>query len=284
MMNVKFLNEEYVSDLLPKRPETAHKGNFGRVLLICGSVGFTGAAELAAKAAARCGSGLIYVGVPDAVYPIVAGKLTEPMVFPLPSENGMLSCNAAREVLKRLPNMDAVLLGPGLGKSEGVLMTVEAVLSESRVPVVLDADGINVLAEHRNVLRESKCPVILTPHPGEFARLGGALQGTSREDAAVQLARELGCICVLKGHGTVVTDGERVLVNTTGNPGMATGGSGDVLAGMIVSLLGQHLTPLDASAAAVWLHGRAGDLCAEEIGQYGMLPSDLIQTLPRLLP
>ena len=277
------ITQSMVRAMLPDRKPDSHKGDFGRVLLLCGSVGYTGAAALSAMGACRCGSGLVYLGVPEPVYPIAAVKLNEPVVFPLPADDGMLSERAVRELLPRLEHMDAVLIGPGLGQSEGVLACVRAVLENSCVPVVVDADGINVLARHIDILRGSACPVILTPHPGEFRRLGGRTD-LSREDAAVQLARELSCLCVLKGHGTVVTDGTDSFVNTTGNPGMAVGGSGDVLAGMLVSLLGQGLRPLDAACAAVWLHGAPGDLCARELGQYGMLPTDMLAALPRLLP
>ena len=277
------LTEEYVHSLLPQRRQDAHKGDFGRVLLLCGSVGYTGAAAMAAQAAVRCGAGLIFAGVPDAVYPIVAAKLDEPMVFPLPSQDGKLASCAQKEILRKLPQMDAVLVGPGLGQSQGVLECVMSVLQNSTVPVVLDADGINVLSHHIDVLRESACPVIVTPHPGEFHRLGGDVT-MGREAAAKALAEELGCVCLLKGHHTVITDGQTIFVNPTGNPGMATGGSGDVLSGMLTALLGQGLKPLEAAAAAAWLHGAAGDLCAKEIGQYGMLPTDMIRALPRLLP
>lgn len=280
---VLIISEEYVKKLLPRRCVTAHKGNFGKILLLCGSVGFTGAAAMAANAAVRCGAGLVYIGVPDAVYPIVATKLDEPMVFPLPSDGGTLSSSAMNWILEKLPQMDAVLVGPGLGKTQGVFECIHAVLQESNIPVVLDADGINVLSNHINILRERTCPVILTPHPGEFKRLGGDLS-VGREQAAITLAREFHCVCLLKGHHTVITDGETVFTNPTGNPGMATGGSGDVLAGMITALLGQGLSPIEAAAAGAWLHGAAGDICAEEIGQYGMLPTDIIRTLPRLLP
>jgi NAD(P)H-hydrate epimerase len=225
----------------------------------------------------------VYLGVPEGVYPIAAAKLHEPVVFPLPQEDGMLSQRAGKEILSRLSSADAVLIGPGLGKSEGVRACVRTVLENSRVPVVVDADGINVLAGHIDILRGSACPVILTPHPGEFRRLGGD-DRQGREQAAMDLAKDLGCICVLKGSGTVVTDGTGCFVNPTGNPGMAVGGSGDVLAGMLASLLGQGLNPMDAACAAVWLHGAAGDVCARELGQYGMLPSDMLMALPRLLP
>ena len=282
-MDPKWITEEYVSTCLPQRAPEAHKGDFGRILLLCGSVGYTGAASMAAQAAVRCGSGLTFVGVPDAIYPIVAGKLDVPMVFPLPSENGMLSSDGIRQILQKAKDMDAVLLGPGLGRSEGVRACVRAVIEQSRVPVVLDADGINTMSEHIDVLRDSACPLILTPHLGEFCRLGGRTD-LPRELAAMELAETLGCICVLKGMNTVVTDGDTCFLNPTGNPGMAVGGSGDVLSGMIVSLLGQGLSPMDAACCSVFLHGRAGDLCAAEIGQYGMLPTDIIGILPRLLP
>lgn len=278
-----FITEEFVRSLLPKRKADSHKGNYGKILLLCGSVGYTGAAVMAAKAAARSGAGLVFVGVPEAVYPIVAAKLDEPMVLPLPSEDGKLSTKASRAIQEKLPNMDAVLVGPGLGQSQGVRECVIAVLQESRVPVVLDADGINVISRHIDVLRESACPVIVTPHPGEFERLGGNLS-LGREYSAMALAKTLQCICVLKGHHTVVTDGTQCRINPTGNPGMAVGGSGDVLAGVLTAFVGQGLSPLDAASAAAWVHGAAGDLCEKEIGQYGMLPTDMIRVLPRLLP
>ena len=277
------LTEEYVKNLLPQRKPEAHKGDFGRVLLLCGSVGYTGAACMAARAAVRCGAGLVYVGVPETVYPIVAGKLDEPMVFPLPAEYGKLSSGAAKWISEMLPKMDAVLVGPGMGQSEGVDECVMLVLQEAKCPVVLDADGINTISRHIDVLRESACPVVVTPHPGEFRRLGGDLS-MGREEAAKALAKDLNCICLLKGHDSVITDGETVHVNPTGNPGMATGGSGDVLAGMLTALAGQGLPLLEAASAAAWLHGKAGDLCAAELGQYGMLPTDMIEVLPRLLP
>ena len=283
-MSVQEISEKDVRSLLPVRKRDAHKGDFGRVLLVCGSVGYTGAAAMAAMAAARCGSGLIYLGVPEPIWAVEAGKLLEPMVFPLPAKDGMLAERAADALLLRVRKTDAVLAGPGLGISRGTEEVVCRLARECECPLVLDADGINVMSGHIDILRDRKAPLIVTPHPGEFLRLGGVLNGATREEAAASLARGLGCTVVLKGMGTVVTDGRSILRNPTGNPGMATGGSGDVLAGMIVSLLGQGLSPLDAASAAVWLHGRAGDLAASELGEYGMLPSDLLRVLPRLLP
>ena len=276
------LDHKAVLDILPNRNITAHKGNFGRILLLCGSRGYTGAAYLAAMGALRTGAGLVYLGVPESIYAIEAVKLNEPIVLPLPDEDGQLAAAAVDEIRTLLLKMDAVLIGPGLGQSKGTLAVLKTVLREFHGPVVLDADGINLLAQHKFLLRGRTAPTVLTPHEGEFVRLAGDI-GADRRSAAEKLARELGCIVVLKGHGTIITDGVTSYRNPTGNPGMAVGGSGDVLAGMVSSLLGQGIVPLEAAAAAAWLHGAAGDRCAEKLGQYAMLPTDLLEELPRLM-
>ena len=279
---MKELNHKAVLNLLPDRDPWGHKGSFGKVLLLCGSQGYTGAAYLAAMGALRSGAGLVFLGVPESIYAIEAVKLNEPVVFPLPDREGKLSEEAIPEILQRLPNVDAVLMGCGLGRSDGTRAVVKAVLEQAKCPVVLDADGINVLSRHKDILRGRSFPTVLTPHDGEFVRLGGVI-GEDRMASAEALSRELGCIVLLKGHRTCITDGARGYRNTTGNPGMAVGGSGDVLAGILVSLLGQGLPPLEAAACGAWLHGAAGDLCAREMGQYGMLPSDMLTALPRLM-
>ncbi len=281
-MEIRKLEQTDVLSILPDRDPWGHKGSFGKLLLLCGSLGYTGAAYLAAMGALRSGAGLVYLGVPESIYAIEATKLNEPVVFPLPDREGMLSAGAVPEILNRLPQMDAVLIGPGLGQSEGTLAVVKAVLEKAQCPVVVDADGINLIARHKDILRGRKHTAILTPHDGEFARLGGILR-EDRMEAAAKLARDLGCILLLKGHRTCITDGDTGYRNHTGNPGMAVGGSGDVLAGMITGLLGQGIPPLEAAACAAWLHGAAGDVCARKIGQYGMLPTDLLEELPRLL-
>lgn len=280
-MNYMELNHSDVLALLPDRDLHAHKGDFGRILLLCGSRGYTGAAALAAMGSLRSGAGLAYLGVPESIYAIEAVKLTEPIIFPLPDTDGNLSEHAVPEIMHRLSIMDAVLIGPGLGQSKGTEAVVNAVLKNFSGPVVLDADGINVISAHKDILRGRTGPTILTPHAGEFQRIG--VLGTDRAESAAELARDLGVIVLLKGHDTVITDGESCYINRTGNPGMAVGGSGDVLAGMIVSLLGQGLQPLHAAACAAFLHGAAGDVCAKQIGQYGMLPSDMLEVLPRLM-
>lgn len=281
-MEVRELNHESVLSLLPDRASEGHKGSFGKLLLLCGSRGYTGAAYLAAMGALRCGAGLVFLGVPETIYDIEACKLNEPVVFPLPQRDGKLSREAIPEIRERLQRADGVLIGCGLGQSEDTLAVVKTVLREAGCPVVLDADGINVLAPHKDILRGRAHPTILTPHEGEFLRFGGTLSG-DKMACASRYALEWNSIVVLKGHRSCITDGKTGYVNPTGNPGMAVGGSGDVLAGMITALLGQGLAPLEAAAAGCWLHGAAGDLCARELGQYGMLPTDMLRVLPRLL-
>lgn len=281
-MTVQELDHRAVLSLLPDRDPWGHKGVFGKILLLCGSKGFTGAAYLAAMGALRSGAGLTFLGVPESIYAIEAVKLNEPVVFPLPDDDGKLSFLAISEILKRLPSMDAVLIGCGLGVSHGTASVVKAVLENAVCPVVLDADGITLMKDHKDILRGRKYPTVLTPHEGEFLRFGGTL-GEDRMASAAYFAREWNCVLLLKGHETCITDGNTHYRNKTGNPGMAVGGSGDVLAGMIVSFLGQGIAPLEAAACSAWLHGASGDLCAEKIGQYGMLPTDMLDVLPRLL-
>ena len=279
---MRYLNHEAVLDILPDRKADSHKGDYGKILLLCGSRGYTGAAYLAAMGALRSGAGLVYLGVPESIYAIEAVKLNEAVVLPLHDEGGKLSVSALPELRTLLSKMDAVLIGCGLGQSEGTMAVLETVLREFSGPMVVDADGINLLAKHMDILRERHAPTILTPHAGEFARLGGDTAG-DRITMTERFAREYGCILLLKGHETVISDGKETYVNQTGNPGMAVGGSGDLLSGIIVSLLGQGIEPLTAAACGAWLHGKAGDLCAAEIGQYGMLPTDMVEVLPRLL-
>ena len=281
-MKIQELNRQSVLSILPERDPFGHKGTFGKVLLLCGSRGFTGAAYLAAMGALRSGAGLVYLGVPESIYAIEAVKLNEPVVFPLPDKEGKLSAEAIPQILNRLPAMDAILIGCGLGISEGTLAVVKAVLENAVCPVVLDADGINVLSGHMDILRGRQYPTILTPHDGEFRRVGGSV-GDDRMASAGAFASEFGCVLLLKGHRTCITDGQTGYVNGTGNSGMAVGGSGDVLAGILTGLLGQGIEPLKAAACAAWLHGAAGDLCASELGQYAMLPTDMLSALPRLL-
>ena len=269
------ITRQMVRALLPPRDPAGHKGTFGRVYICGGCVGYTGAPVYAGEAAARTGSGLVFVGVPGEVYPIVAARCDAAMAHPLPEDYG--------ELLERAAACGAVLIGPGLGRSPKAEETVLALLRDLTVPVVLDADGINAVSAHIHVLDDRRGVTVVTPHEGEFARLDNRfLPGESdRPQAAADFARRHGCVTVLKGPGTIVAgpDG-RVLQNSTGGSGLAKGGSGDILAGMILSLLGQGAGPLEAAVCAVWLHGRAGDLAEAELTAYAMTPPDLLDRLP----
>lgn len=278
---MRYMEETVIRQLLPERRRDTHKGDCGKILLLCGSRGFTGAAALAARGALRTGAGLVYLGVPESIYAIEAVKLTEPVVFPLPEENGMLSAAAWEQISGILPNMDAVLFGCGSGIGSGTEEILQKLLENAKCPLVLDADGITMVSRHKMLLRDRSFPTILTPHDGEFARLSP--KAGERTAQTMAMAAELGCVILRKGYRTLITDGSACYENRTGNPGMATGGSGDVLAGIILSLLGQKVPPLEAAAAGAWLHGKAGDLAAGRLGEYGMLPTDLVEELPRLL-
>ena len=249
-------------------------------------MGYSGAPVFAARAAVRTGAGLVSLGVPAPLWPIAAAKLDEAMAHPLPSgKEGMLSLEATEETLRRLDTCDVCLIGPGLGRGNGVASVVRHILRSTHLPVVLDADGINALEGHIDVLdARGGSFTVLTPHDGEFVRIGGDLSGGDRLAAARSFAAEHGCALVLKGHRTIAAfpDGT-AYINTTGNPGMAKGGSGDILGGIIISLLGQGLTAREAIPMAVCLHGMAGDLCARELGEYGMTPSDMIERLPLVM-
>ncbi len=265
---------------LPPRKEISHKGDYGRLLLVGGSVGYTGAPSLCAKAALRSGAGLVFLGVPEAIYAITAVKNDEAMPFPLPcDEAGRLSADAALPLQSKMAGCDVCAAGPGLGRSDGLTELVGELIRGTDKPLVLDADALFALSRDMEVLKARRGPVILTPHEGEFLRLGGVLSGDRISDAR-RFAEKHGCILVLKGHRTVTAfpDGE-AWINTTGNPGMAKGGSGDVLTGVIGALLGRLLLR-EAVTTAVWLHGRAGDLCAEKFGRESMLPTDMIEMLP----
>lgn len=265
---------------LPRRDRAASKRDYGRLLIVAGSVGYTGAPTLAARAAVRGGAGLVYLGVPRDIYSITAVKNDEAMPFPLPCDGeGRLSAAALEQLAARLRGADCLAVGPGLGRSAELSALVSSLLRETRVPTVLDADGLRAVSGEPEALRRAAAPIVLTPHEGEFAYLGGDLS-RGRTEGALRLAARCGCAVVLKGRGTVCAfpDGD-CFVNTTGNPGMARGGSGDVLTGLMGALLCQ-LPFKDAVRAAVYLHGLSGDLCAAELGEYGMTPGDIIEKLP----
>lgn len=272
------LTAQKIKNLLPARDPWGHKGIFGKVLCLCGSVGFTGAPVFAARAAVRTGSGLVYLGVPQRIWEVVAKKCDEAMPFPLPDQNGKLSLAAETGIRTRIAACDAVLIGCGLGRSTESDALTRNLLNVDK-PLVLDADGINALQGCTEALQTRTAPTILTPHEGEFLRIGDLSAG--REESAAAFAKAYGVTLVLKGHRTVIASPDgRLAVNPTGNSGMAKGGSGDVLSGMILSLLGQGTDPFDACCAAVYLHGLAGDLAAAEKTEYAMTPTDMIEKIP----
>lgn len=277
---MKEITAGWVKERLPRRDPWGHKGTFGKVYCLCGSVGYTGAPVFAGRAAMRTGSGLVYLGVPAAVWQVTAVKSDEAMPFPLPDRDGKLSLAAEGAIRERTASCDAVLIGCGLGRSDESDQLVRRLLDMEK-PLILDADGLNALQHHMDTLSvRADRTTVLTPHEGEFVRMGGDLS-SGRERAAREFALQHGVYLVLKGHRTIVAapDG-RMAVNTTGNAGMAKGGSGDILSGMLLSLLGQGMAPFEACCAAVWLHGRAGDLAAADKGERGMIPSDLLEQIP----
>lgn len=272
------LTAQIVKEMLPARDPWGHKGTFGKVLCLCGSVGFTGAPVFATRAAVRTGSGLVYLGVPQSIWEVVAKKCDEAMPFPLPNQGGKLSLAAEAEARQRIALCDAVLIGCGLGRSAESDALTRNLLNIDK-PLVLDADGINALQGYADLLKKRIAPTILTPHEGEFLRIGDLSAG--REESAAAFAKTHGVYLVLKGHRTVIASPEGWLaVNPTGNSGMAKGGSGDVLSGMILSLLGQGLDPFDACCVGVYLHGLTGDLAAAEKTEYAMTPTDMIEKIP----
>ncbi len=253
---------------LPTRRRDAHKGDFGRVHLICGSKKYTGAAFFAAQAAVNTGSGLVFLSVPRAVRNVLSVKLSEPI---------LVSRSA------KIKN-DACLIGCGIGLSHSSAKHLKKLLCSNGAPLIIDADAITLAANFPQLIKSSPREVILTPHEGEFSRLVPAFSHDRREEFASNFAKENNCILVLKGHRTITAapTGE-LFFNTTGNPGMAKGGSGDILAGIITSLIGQGIPPLHAAYTGVWLHGRAGDVAAELFGEYSMTPSDMLCTLKSVI-
>jgi NAD(P)H-hydrate epimerase len=271
---------------LPPRKPDSHKGDFGRALLIGGSRGMSGAIALAGLATLRGGVGLVTLAVPDACLETVAAFEPSYMTAPLAcDEAGRIRSEAGEEILRLASVADGVACGPGLSRSPPLTALVARLYEALPQTLVLDADGLNALAELGAQRLSSPAPRILTPHPGEFRRLCGEPNSrTSREDLcnqAVELAGRCGWILVLKGHRTLITDGQRVTYNTSGNPGMATGGAGDVLTGLITALVCQGLMPFDAAQLGVYLHGLAGDLAAEQLGQASLIARDLVTYLPQ---
>ncbi|MDD6174884.1 MAG: NAD(P)H-hydrate dehydratase [Firmicutes bacterium] len=280
-------DKSWAKQMLPRRPEDSNKGSFGKALCVCGSYGMAGAAMLAASAALRCGAGLVQLALPRSIYPCAASCLWEAVFLPLPeSGTGRLTLQSVPPLQNALQQASSCLLGCGIGTDPETVQAVEMLLRQTKIPTVLDADGINCIAAHKDILKTVQAPLVLTPHPGEMARLTGmttAQVQASRPTLAAEFAAEYGVVLVLKGHHTVIAapDG-RQWVNPTGNAGMARGGSGDLLAGMIAAFLAQGLSAEDAAVLGVWLHGAAGDICAQKHSRTAMQPHELLNELPEL--
>lgn len=270
-------NDVAVPALKP-RPVDAHKGDFGRVLLIGGSRGMAGAISLSGMAALRSGSGLVTAAIPDSIADVAAGFDPCLMTIPCRDSKGHFS-SVTDDLKKAMEVADVIAIGPGMGR-EVDRYFLQSIL-EATQPIVVDADGLHLLAESHALFRNRKGATVLTPHPGEFSNLANKEFGNRNdmEAAAVNFAKEQKCVVVLKGHQTLVTDGSREYRNVSGNAGMATAGSGDVLTGVVASLIGQGYEPFEASVMGVHVHGRAGDFAAEKYGQVAMVASDVLNSL-----
>lgn len=268
------------------RPDDSNKGTLGSLLCICGSYGMAGAAIMAGKAALRCGIGLLKIAVPKSIYPVCATNILESVYYPLEeTSNGVISSKNTDFLLEMCEKSSAVVIGCGLSVCDDTKNLVQSVITNCEKPLVIDADALNCICNKPEIFKNLKAPAIITPHPGEMARLLHSTPKTvnsNRENTAIDFAKKFGVVTVLKGAGTIIAspDGE-VYINHTGNSGMATGGSGDVLSGIIGSLLAQGAAPINAAAAGVFLHGTIGDLAAEKLGKISMLPTDMIDMIPK---
>ncbi len=277
-------DDKYISDTLPQRPAESHKGTFGKLTLFCGSPLMTGAPFLACMGALRTGAGLVTLASDEKTLKILQSRLTEPIFFDI----GNLDDENLERLIKQCDSSSAVLVGCGLGHNKALCNAVLHIIKNTTSKLIIDADGINALCDNINILREAKQTPVITPHPAEFSRISGKSISdiqAFRIDCAKNFSQEYGCITVLKGAGTVVASPDgRLALNTTGNPGLAKGGSGDVLAGVIASLICQGTNSFDASVCGAYLHGKAADILEKQISQYGFLPSDLPLCIAKLLP
>ncbi|NLP46036.1 MAG: NAD(P)H-hydrate dehydratase [Epulopiscium sp.] len=271
--------------LLSNRREDSHKGDYGRVLIIGGSRGMTGAPYLASQSALRTGSGLVYTMVPQSLETIMCIKLIEAIVKPIEDKGkGHFISESLNTIVKEIENMDALAIGPGMGVDTERIELIGEVIKSSEVPMVIDADGINCISYNVAMLLKKKRSIIITPHPGEMGRLMKKniheIQ-ENREYYARYAAEKYNIFVVLKGHKTIVASPQgQLYINNTGNPGMATAGSGDVLTGIITSLLGQGVNPFEAAKLGVYLHGMAGDLSRDKKGEYGIIATDIVKNIP----
>jgi NAD(P)H-hydrate epimerase len=262
---------------LSKRKPDTHKGDYGRVLVVAGSRGMAGAAVLAGEAAYRSGAGLVYYCCPSSLAEVIAIKQTCGVVWPFEERS------AVQQILEYAQKCDVAIIGPGLSLAPAIAAAVREVVGALEIPFVLDADGLNAFESFPELLGRGQAPRVITPHPGEAARLLKSLPSDVQADrtgVVKELAERFLSVALLKGHRTLVADGKQVYVNKTGNPGMATGGSGDVLSGVIAGLIGQKISPFEAACLGAHIHGKAGDLAARKLGQVSMMATDILNALP----
>jgi len=277
-----------LSGLIPPRLQNSHKGSYGHLLILAGSPGMTGAAALSSMAALRAGAGLVTLGIPESLNPILEEKCTEVMTIPLPETSaGTLSPDALPPIFDFCRKIDVVAIGPGLSRNSETGELVKDLIRLCPVPLIIDADGLNLIADDLAVLKAAPSELILTPHPGEICRLTGLTKEelfADREGTARRFARENNLILVLKGAGTLIASPEGPLrINLNGNPGMATGGTGDILTGLIAGFMAQGMKGSAAACLGVYIHGAAGDQASKKVGQISLIASDLIQEIPSVL-
>ncbi|MBU1007007.1 MAG: NAD(P)H-hydrate dehydratase [Candidatus Omnitrophica bacterium] len=276
-----------MENVIKKRLKDSHKGDYGHVFILAGSRGLTGAAALCANAALRSGAGLVTLGIPDSLNAVMQIKLTEAMTCPLPeTKRATLSLKAENEILKRADGCDAVVLGPGLSRDPETIKLIKNLIPKIKKTMVLDADALNAIAGTADILKKAKVPVVITPHPGEMSGLIGKNKDfiqKNRLNVAKRFSNNYNAVVVLKGMGTIVADKNSCYINKTGNPGMATAGSGDVLSGIVGSFLAQGIKAFNAARMAVYVHGLAGDLAAKEKGEAGLIASDILDNIPEAI-
>lgn len=281
------LPEEFRGYFKP-RDKNSHKGTYGKVGIIGGSTGMCGSVYMSALSSLKMGSGLVYNIVPKSISDIMQIKSMENIIIPIEDKNGRFSENSVDSILEKIINYDAIAIGPGMDNFKNSEVFMEKIIQNSDIPMIIDADGINSISKKPEILNKTgeKYNLILTPHPMEMSRLSGysvkEIQ-ENREEIAIKIAKKYNVILVLKGHNTIVTNGYDIYVNNTGNPGMATAGSGDVLTGIIVSLLGQGVEVFDAAKLGVYIHGLSGDMASFEIGEDGLLAGDIIRYIPKAI-
>lgn len=277
-----------MKNLLKKRKLESHKGDYGRVAIIGGSIGMTGAPYLASQAALRSGCGYSYTLVPNSLFQIMSIKLTESIIRPIEDKNtGRFTMESLQDILKHIKDMDALAIGPGMGEDGDRTYIVKEIIKNTKAPIVLDADGINCLSNKPHMLTHHKIPIVITPHPGELAKFLDISIDEVQEKRVYYselVAKKYDIVVVLKGYKSVVASPKLgIYINESGNPGMATAGAGDVLTGVIASFLGQGISPFEAAKLGVHLHGIAGDLASKRIGEYGLIASDILKSIPQAI-